>query len=46
LWKTYFASLDGEGAKVVIESKAGFGNHQKNAELFAENIIRDVEFNI
>lgn len=38
--KPILASLDGEGAKVVIESKAGFVAPSENAELFAENIIR------
>ena len=34
------ASLDGEGAKVVIESKSGFVAPSENAELFAENVIK------
>ena len=38
--KPILASLDGEGAKVVIESKSGFVAPSENAELFAENVIK------
>lgn len=38
--KPILASLDGEGAKVVIESKSGFVAPSENAELFAKNVIK------
>jgi len=38
--KPILASLDGEGAKVVIESKSGFVAPSENAELFADNVIK------
>jgi glycosyltransferase involved in cell wall biosynthesis len=38
--KPILASLDGEGAKVVVESKSGFVAPSENAELFAENVIK------
>jgi glycosyltransferase involved in cell wall biosynthesis len=38
--KPILASLDGEGAKVVEESMAGFVSPTENAELFAENVIK------
>lgn len=38
--KPILASLDGEGANVVIESKSGFVSPSENAELFAENVIK------
>jgi glycosyltransferase involved in cell wall biosynthesis len=38
--KPILASLDGEGAKVVIESKSGFVAPPENAELFADNVIK------
>ncbi|RTY90331.1 glycosyltransferase WbuB [Flavobacterium sp. GSN2] len=38
--KPILASLDGEGANVVIESKSGFVAPSENAELFAENVIK------
>ena len=38
--KPILASLDGEGAKVVTESKAGFVSPSENAELFAANVIK------
>lgn len=38
--KPILASLDGEGAKVIVESKSGFVAPSENAELFAENVIK------
>jgi glycosyltransferase involved in cell wall biosynthesis len=38
--KPILASLDGEGANVVIESKSGFVSPSENAELFADNVIK------
>jgi glycosyltransferase involved in cell wall biosynthesis len=38
--KPILASLDGEGANIVIESKSGFVAPSENAELFAENVIK------
>ena len=38
--KPILASLEGEGANVVIESKSGFVAPSENAELFAENVIK------
>lgn len=38
--KPILASLDGEGAKVIEESMAGFVSPSENAELFAANVIK------
>ncbi|TRX34817.1 glycosyltransferase family 4 protein [Flavobacterium sp. ZT3R18] len=38
--KPILASLDGEGAKVVEESMAGFVSPSENIELFAANVIK------
>lgn len=38
--KPILASLDGEGANIVIESKSGFVAPSENSELFAENVIK------
>lgn len=38
--KPILASLEGEGAKVVEESKTGFVSPPENSKLFAENVIK------
>lgn len=38
--KPILASLEGEGAKVVEESKTGFVSLPENSKLFAENVIK------
>ena len=38
--KPILASLEGEGAKVVEDSKAGYVSAPENAIMFAENVIR------
>lgn len=38
--KPILASLDGEGANIIIESKSGFVSPPENAELFAANVFK------
>ncbi|MCC9017154.1 glycosyltransferase family 4 protein [Flavobacterium lipolyticum] len=38
--KPILASLDGEGAKIVQESKAGFASPAEDAQTFAANVIK------
>lgn len=38
--KPILGSLDGEGAKVIEESKAGFVSPSGDAELFAKNVVK------
>ncbi len=37
--KPILGSLEGEGAKIILESNAGFVSNPENAEMFAQNLI-------